>query len=84
MKLTLVQVNPDMSCLCKQCRSRSVGFLKKPTDLDLHCLPFSIWIYINNLDQVIWLAENIRIGRGILIYSAGNGLIIKMQNIQDL
>ena len=32
---------------------------KKPTDLDLHCLPFSMWIYINNLDQVIWLAENL-------------------------
>ena len=32
--------------------------LQKPTDLDLHCLPFSMWIYINNLNQVIWLAEN--------------------------
>ena len=32
--------------------------LKKPTDLDLHCLSLSIWICINNLDQVIWLAEN--------------------------
>ena len=32
--------------------------LKKPTDLDLHCLPLSMWIYSNNLDQVIWLAEN--------------------------
>ena len=27
-------------------------------DLDLHCLPSSMWIYTNNLDQVIWLAEN--------------------------
>ena len=27
-------------------------------DLDLHCLSFSMWISINNLDQVIWLAEN--------------------------
>ena len=32
--------------------------LKKPTDLDLHCLPFCMWIYINNLDQGIWLAHN--------------------------
>ena len=32
--------------------------LKRPTDLDLHCLPFSMWIYINNLAQAIWLAEN--------------------------
>ena len=31
---------------------------KKPTDLDLHCLPLSLWIYINNQDQIIWLAEN--------------------------
>ena len=33
---------------------------KKPTDLDLYCLPFSLWIHINNLDQVIWLAENLK------------------------
>ena len=33
-------------------------FWEKPTDLDLHCLPFSIWSCINTLDQVIWLAEN--------------------------
>ena len=26
--LTLVLLNPDMSCLCKQCRSRSVGFFR--------------------------------------------------------
>ena len=31
---------------------------QKPTDLDLHCLSLSMWICINNLDQVIWLAEN--------------------------
>ena len=45
--LTLVLLNPDIPCLCKQCRSRSV---QKPTDLDLHCLSFSMWIYISNLD----------------------------------
>ena len=27
--------------------------LKKPNDLDLHCLPLSMWIYINNLDEII-------------------------------
>ena len=32
--------------------------LKKPTDLDLHCLPLSMWTFTNNLDLVIWLAEN--------------------------
>ena len=26
LQLTLVLLNPDISCLCKQCRSRSVGF----------------------------------------------------------
>ena len=53
--LTLVVLSPDIYCLCKQCRSRSV---KKPTDLDLQCLPFSIWICMNNLEQESWSAEN--------------------------
>ena len=56
-------LDPDMPCLYKQCRSRSVGFfswlLKKPTDLYLHCLSLSRWIFVNNLDQVMWFqAEN--------------------------
>ena len=32
--------------------------LKKPTDLDLYCLPFSMWNYMNIFDKLIWLAEN--------------------------
>ena len=32
--------------------------LMKPIDLDLHCLALSMWTCINNLDQVIGLAEN--------------------------
>ena len=44
---------PGYILFCKQCRSRSVGFC-----LDLHCLPSSMQIYSNNLDQVTWLAEN--------------------------
>ena len=28
IKLTLVLLSPDMLCLCKQCRSRSVGFYR--------------------------------------------------------
>ena len=32
--------------------------LQKPSDLDLHSLPLSMWICINNLDQTMWLAEN--------------------------
>ena len=27
--LTLVLLNPDIPCLCKQCRSRSVGFFRE-------------------------------------------------------
>ena len=50
--LTSVLLNPDIPSF-----ANSVD-LKKPTDLDLHCLPLSMWIYNNNLDQVIWLAEN--------------------------
>ena len=32
--------------------------LMKPTDLDLHCLALSMWIWITNLAQIILLAEN--------------------------
>ena len=35
-----------------------IWLMKKPTDLDLHCLSLSMWICINNLEQEIWLAEN--------------------------
>ena len=37
---------------------QTVFIQKKPTDLDLHCLSISIWIRINNMYQVIWLAES--------------------------
>ena len=50
--------------------SNSVGPDQKPTDQDLHRLSFSMWICISNLDQVIWLADKIRSGSGILLYSA--------------
>ena len=43
---------PGKTCFCKQCRSRSDQLVKKPADLDLHCFPFSIQIYVSNLDQV--------------------------------
>ena len=35
-----------------------ISWLLKPTDLDLHCLAFYIWIFINNLRQANWLADN--------------------------
>ena len=31
--------------------------LKKPTDLELHCLSLSMWICINNLDPIGWQLE---------------------------
>ena len=34
-----------------------IWLLKKPTDLDLHCLPISLWIYVHNLGQSIWFAD---------------------------
>ena len=66
--LTLVLLNPDMPCLDKQCRSRSVGFWRSQL----------IWIYIichlvckfvsiAYIKQSDWLT--IRSGHGILIYS---------------
>ena len=49
---------PAYSLLLQTVQIRISWFLQKPTDLDLHCLPLSMWIYSNNLDQAIWLAEN--------------------------
>ena len=53
---------PGYTLTLQTVKIQNSWLLKKPTDLDLHCLPFSIWIYINNLDQVIWLAENLEVG----------------------
>ena len=58
--ITLDLLDPDIPCLCKQCRSRSFGFWRSQLIWICTCLPVSLWIYINNLDQVhvTWLAEN--------------------------
>ena len=67
--LTLVLLNPDMSCLCKQCRSRSVGFWRSQL----------IWICtvcheVSEFISTILIKQSdrlkMRIGHGILIYSA--------------
>ena len=34
-----------------------------------HCVSFSMWIYINNLDQVIWLADNLKRPRHLNLFS---------------
>ena len=47
--------------------------LKKPTDLYLLCLPFSLWIYVSNLDQKVWLVK-IKSCLVVLIYLAWQGL----------
>ena len=62
--LTQVLLSLNMPCLCKQCRSRSVGFWRSQLIwiCSLHCLLLSVWICINNLDQVIWLADSNRNG----------------------
>ena len=74
--LTLVLLNPDIPFLCKQCRSRSVGFWRSQliwicTVCHLEC-EFVSTILIKKSD---WL--KIGSGRGIFIYSAGQGLIEK-------
>ena len=35
----------------------NLHYFQKPTDLNLHCFPLSMWIYSNNPDQVFRLAE---------------------------
>ena len=69
LRLTLVLLNPDIPCLCKQCRSRSVGFSRSQL----------IWICtvchtVYEFISTIWIKLHdwvkIRSGHGILIYSA--------------
>ena len=69
LSVTLVLLNPDMSCLCKQCTSRSVGFWRSQL----------IWICtvchsVCEFVSTTWIKQSnlltIRTGRGILFYSA--------------
>ena len=71
--LTLVLLNPDILCLCKQYRSRSVGFWRSQL----------IWIctvchYVCEFVSTTWIKLSdrlkIRSGCGILMYSAWQGL----------
>ena len=73
--LTLVLLNPDTPCHCKQYRSRSVGFSRSQL----------IWIYtvfhsVCEFISTMWIKESdwlkIRSGCAILIYSAWQGLIL--------
>ena len=49
---------PGFALPCKQCRSRSVGFWRSQLIWICTVWLLSMWIYSNNLDQVIWLAVN--------------------------
>ena len=72
-------INSPLSCWTRYTLSLQTvqiqisWLLKKSTDLDLHCLSFSVWMYINNLVQVIWLGENWEWGWHL--HSAWQGLI---------
>ena len=82
--LTLVLLYPDIPCLCKQCRSRSVGFWRSQliwicTVCHYVCMISSVSHYVCVFIATIWIKQSdwlkIRSGRGILIYSTGQGLI---------
>ena len=71
--LTLDLLNPDIPCLCKQCRSRSVGFWRSQL-IWICTVCHSVFEFISTtwIKQSDWL--KIGNGRGISIYSAGQGL----------
>ena len=68
--LTLVLLNLDIPCLCKQCRARSVGFFRSQL-IWLCTVCHSVFEFISTtwIKQSDWL--KIGNGPGILIYSAG-------------
>ena len=73
-KFTLVLLNPDIPCLWKQCRSRSVGFFR--SQLIWIC---SVCHSACDFISVVWIKKSDwltgRNGRGSLIDSAWQGLI---------
>ena len=60
--LTLVLPNLDMQVPLGTVKIQISWLLKKPSDMDLHCLSLSMWICINNLDIVIRLIEQLEVG----------------------
>ena len=66
--LTLVLLNPDIPCLCKQCRSRSVGFCRSQLIwICTVCHEVCEFIAIILIKQSDWL--KIRSRRGINLFS---------------
>ena len=74
LPFTLVLLNSNMTCLCKQSRPKS-------TDLDLHCLPLSMWIYINSPDQ---LCDWLKLRSGCTYFERFDALLILIFKIFDL
>ena len=73
--LTLVLQNQDRSCLCKQCRSRSVGFWRSQLIwICTVCHSVYEFMLTISIKKSYWL--KIRSGRDILIYSSWQGLNI--------
>ena len=72
--LTLVLLNPDIPCICKQCRSRSVGFWRRSQLIWICtvCQAVCEFILTTWIKESDWLTN--RNGCGILIYSAWQGL----------
>ena len=72
--LTLVLLNQDIPCLCKQCRAKSVGFWRQLIWICTVC--HSVCEFIST----IWIKESDWLttisGCGILIYSAWQGLTV--------
>ena len=69
---------PGYILFCKQCRSRSVGFWRRRSQLIWIC---TVCNWVCKFITSIWIKQpdwlKIRSGCGILIYSAGQGLIKK-------
>ena len=71
-----LMLNPDKPCLCKRCSSRSVGFWR--SQLIWLCTvfhPVCEFVATIRIKQSDWLKN--RSGRGILIYSAWQGLSLR-------
>ena len=82
--LTLVLLNPDISWLWKQCRSRSVGFWRSQLRSQLSWFyngPLSMWLCINNQDQVILLVRNEKWAGHLNLFSK---IRVKWQNMLEI
>ena len=73
IRLTLVLLNPDIPCLCKRCRSRSVGFCSwSGSESALFAIKYmNLLQQLESSNLIGWKLEE-----GVAsIYSAGQGLI---------